>query len=116
MSFERKHTTERSSQITIHGDTVYLAGQVARDAPGASVAEQTADILERIDTYLAEAGTDKSRILTATVWMSDIERFGELNEVWNAWTVAGKSPCRACVEARLANEKYAVEIMVVAAR
>ena len=116
MSIERKHSGDRMSQIVIHGDTVYLAGQVASGAPGESVTKQTEDIVARIDGYLAEAGTDKSKLLTATLWITDMANFAEMNAVWDAWVSAGNTPCRACVEAKLASDKYDVEIMVTAAR
>jgi enamine deaminase RidA (YjgF/YER057c/UK114 family) len=116
MSIERKHSGDRMSQIVIHGDTVYLAGQVASGAPGGSVTQQTEDIVARIDGYLAEAGTDKSKLLTATLWITDMANFAEMNAVWDAWVSAGNTPCRACVEAKLASDKYDVEIMVTAAR
>ena len=116
MSIERKHVGERMSQIVIHGDTVYLAGQVASGAPGESITAQTQDILDRIDGYLAEAGTDKSKILSANLWITDMAGFAEMNVVWNAWVSPGNTPCRACVEAKLASDKYDVEIMVIAAR
>jgi enamine deaminase RidA (YjgF/YER057c/UK114 family) len=103
------------SQIVVHGDTVYLAGQVALDAPGASVADQTRDILQRIDQYLAEAGSDKSKALAATIWLSDMDTFNEMNEVWDAWVDAENAPARACVESRLAAPQFTVEIMVTAA-
>ena len=105
----------RMSQGVIHGNTVYLAGQVALGAPGASVAEQTQDILSRIDALLAEAGTDKTRILSATIWLADIANFAELNGVWDAWIVPGQTPARACVESRLATPDFTVEIGVIAA-
>ncbi len=116
MSIERKHIGERMSQVVIHGDTVYLAGQVASSAPGESVTKQTQDILARIDGYLAEAGTDKSKLLSATLWITDMTNFAEMNAVWDAWVSPGNTPCRACVEAKLASDKYDVEIMVTAAR
>jgi enamine deaminase RidA (YjgF/YER057c/UK114 family) len=104
------------SQVVIHGDTVYLAGQVASDCPGATVADQTKSILARIDSLLAEAGSDKSRVITATIWLSDMSDFNEMNAVWDAWVTSGQTPCRACVEsARLASPDYAVEIQVTAA-
>jgi enamine deaminase RidA (YjgF/YER057c/UK114 family) len=117
MSIERKRVSQRMSQIVVHGDTVYLAGMVALDRPGASVAEQTRDTLRQIDIRLAEAGTDKSRLLTAVVWLTDIETFDEMNAVWDAWVSPGNTPARACVEAKLAGpaNAYAVEIMVTAA-
>jgi enamine deaminase RidA (YjgF/YER057c/UK114 family) len=103
------------SQIVVHGNTVYLAGQVAQEAPGASVRDQTRDILQRIDQYLDEAGTEKSKVLAATIWLSDMDTFGEMNEAWDAWIDAANPPARACVEARLAAPQFTVEIMVTAA-
>jgi len=116
MSIERMHTGERMSKIVIHGDTVYLAGQVASGAPGGSVAAQTQNILDLIDGFLAEAGTDKSKLLSANLWITDMAHFAEMNAVWDAWVSPGNTPCRACVEAKLASDKYDVEIMVIAAR
>ncbi|MBT6884508.1 MAG: RidA family protein [Rhodospirillaceae bacterium] len=116
MSIERKHSGDRMSQVVIHGDTVYLAGQVAQGAPGGSVAAQTKDILARIDGFLAEAGTDKSKLLSANLWITDMANFAEMNAVWDAWVSPGNTPCRASVEAKLASDKFDVEIMVIAAR
>jgi len=116
MSIERMRVGDRMSQVVVHGDTVYLAGQVAQGAPGESMTKQTEDILARIDGYLAEAGTDKSKIITATIWITDMADFAEMNAVWDAWVSAGNTPCRACVEAKLASPKYDVEIMLSAAR
>ena len=101
------------SQAVVHGDTVYLAGQVCE---GASVGEQAQGIVDKIDRLLAEAGTDKSKALSAQVWLSDITTFEEFNAVWDAWVTPGSPPCRACVEATLALPQYNVEVMVVAAR
>jgi len=103
------------SQIVVHGNTVYLAGQVAQEAPGASVGEQTKDILQRIDQYLGEAGSDKSKILAATIWLTSMDTFAEMNEVWDAWVDPANPPARACVESRLAAPQFTVEIMVTAA-
>jgi enamine deaminase RidA (YjgF/YER057c/UK114 family) len=105
----------RMSQAVVHGNTIYLAGQVAQGAPGGSFAEQTRDILGRIDSLLAEAGSDKSKLLSATIWLSDIRGFAEMNEVWDAWVVPGSTPARATVEAKLATPQYTVEIGVIAA-
>jgi enamine deaminase RidA (YjgF/YER057c/UK114 family) len=116
MTIERKQVGPRMSQAVIHGDTVYLAGQVAFDAPGAPMAEQTTDVLARIDRLLAESGTDKSKLLAATVWITDMREFAAMNAVWDAWVTPNHPPARACVEARLASTQYCVEIMVVAAR
>jgi enamine deaminase RidA (YjgF/YER057c/UK114 family) len=103
------------SQVVVHNRTIYLAGQVARSAPGGSVTEQTRDILDRIDALLIEAGSGKENLLTATVWLADIAAFNEMNAVWDSWVVAGSTPARACVEAGLASPDYAVEIMAIAA-
>ncbi len=116
MSIERLHVGPRMSQVVIHGDTVYTAGQVAFDAPGASVADQTKDILARIDSLLAEAGSDKSKLLSATIWITDMAKFDEMNAVWDAWVSPGNTPGRACVQAQLAAPQFAVEIAVIAAR
>jgi enamine deaminase RidA (YjgF/YER057c/UK114 family) len=112
---ERLHTGPRMSQAVIHGDTVYVAGQVASD-PTADVAGQTRQVLGAIDALLAEAGSDKTRILSATIYLADIGTFGQMNSVWDAWVPAGHTPARATVEARLAAPAYKVEIQVIAAR
>ncbi|MGH7756365.1 MAG: RidA family protein [Vulcanimicrobiaceae bacterium] len=113
MTIDRIKPGPRMSQAVTHGETVYLAGQVA---DGTDVAGQTTAILAKIDALLAEAGSDKSKILSATVWLADIATFGELNSVWDAWVSPGNSPARACVESRLASPQYKVEIAVIAAR
>ncbi len=115
MSITRHHTGKRMSQIVIHGDTVYLAGQVAEDA-GADIATQTRQVLHKIDNLLAEAGSDKTRILSAQVWIASMGHFAQMNEVWDAWVPEGHAPARACIEARLANPDLLVEIGIVAAR
>jgi enamine deaminase RidA (YjgF/YER057c/UK114 family) len=116
MSIQRLRSGKRMSQAVVHGGTVYLAGQVAEAAAGASVAEQTREILAKIDALLAEAGTDKAKLLSASIWLTDISRFDEMNAVWDEWVAQGCAPARATVEARLAAPKYAVEIAVIAAR
>ena len=116
MSVERKEVGPRMSQIVIHGDTAYLAGVVARNASGKSMTEQTQDVLKSIDGYLAQAGTDKSKLLSANIWITDMAKFNEMNAVWDAWVAPGHTPARATVEAKLAAPGYNVEIMVVAAR
>ena len=116
MSVQRIQTGERMSQAVVHGDTVYLAGQVAQNAAGQSVSAQTKDILETIDRLLAEAGTDKSKLLLANIWLSDISTFNEMNQVWDAWVPPGNTPARACVESKLAAPQFTVEIMVIAAK
>lgn len=106
----------RMSQAVVHGNLVFLAGQVAQRASGASVREQTKDILARIEELLAEAGSDKTKLLSATIWLTDIATFNEMNEVWDAWVSPGNTPARACVEAKLAAPQFTVEIAIVAAR
>lgn len=115
MTIKRLDVGSRMSQGVVHGNTVYLAGQVAQKAPGGTVAEQTQGILTQIDDLLRQAGTDKSKLLSANIWLSDIGGFAEMNAVWDAWVVAGSTPCRACVESKLASPKFTVEIMVTAA-
>jgi len=111
-SITRHHTNQRMSQIVIHGDTVYLAGQVG--TAGASVADQTAGILEKIDGLLAEAGSDKTRVLQAIIWLKSMDDFAEMNGVWDAWVPEGNAPARACGSADLATPDFTVEITVIA--
>jgi enamine deaminase RidA (YjgF/YER057c/UK114 family) len=114
MTIKRIGAGPRMSSAVIHGDTVYLAGQVA-DKPVPSVAKQTKQILASIDKLLKQAGTSKKKLLKANIWLSDIRTFDEMNAVWDGWVSAGNTPARATVEARLAGPEYLVEIMVVAA-
>ena len=114
MSITRNHTGQRMSQLVIHGDTVYLAGQVADD-PGADITVQTQQILAKIDQLLAEAGSDKSKILSAQVWLTSIGHYAPMNEVWDNWVPEGHAPARACIEARLASPELLVEIGIIAA-
>lgn len=116
MSIQRIAAGPRMAKAVVHGDTVYLAGQVAGEAAGKSVAEQTADILGIIDGLLAEAGTDKSKLLMVNIWLSDMSTFAEMNAVWDKWVVAGQTPGRATVEAKLAAPQFTVEIAVIAAK
>ena len=115
MSITRHHTNQRMSQLVIHGDTVYLAGQVAKDA-SANITVQTQQVLDKVDALLAEAGSDKSKILSAQIWISNIGHFAAMNEVWDAWVPEGNAPARACIEARLASPDLLVEVGIVAAR
>jgi enamine deaminase RidA (YjgF/YER057c/UK114 family) len=115
MTIERIDVGARMSQAVVHNGTVYTAGQVAIGAPGGSIADQTADILSRIDALLAKAGSDKSKLISATIWLTDMRDFAEMNKVWDAWVVPGATPGRACVEARLATQLFNVEIGVIAA-
>ncbi len=116
MSIQRIAVGPRMSKAVVHGDTVYLAGQVADKAAGKSVAEQTADILGIIDGLLAEAGSDKSKLLMVNIWLSDMSTFAEMNGVWDTWVIAGQTPGRATVEAKLAAPQFTVEIAVIAAK
>jgi enamine deaminase RidA (YjgF/YER057c/UK114 family) len=111
---QRLHLGPRMSQAVIHGDTVYLAGQVAAD-PTRDVPGQTREVLDTIDRLLAEAGTDKTRILSATIYLADIGTFAQMNSVWDTWVPQGHTPARATVEAKLAAPAYKVEIQVIAA-
>src|SRR5215469_18291104 len=115
MAIERHKVGPRMSQAVANGSTVYLAGQVA-DTPGADVGQQTREVLRKIDELLSAAGTDNSKLLSATIWLSDMRHFNDMNAVWDAWVSPGNTPGRACVEARLAAPHWKVEIAVVAAR
>jgi len=115
MSIRRIGAGARMSKAVVHGNTVYLAGQVADKSKGASVAEQTKEIVGIIDDILKEAGCDKTKILFATIYLSDISTFAQMNSVWDTWVVAGHTPARATVEAKLAAPEYTVEIAVIAA-
>ena len=105
----------RMSEAVIHGNKIYTAGIVADTAMGKSVYEQTKDILQQIDNILAQADSDKTRILKANIWLSDITTFDQMNKAWDAWITPGKTPARATVEAKLAGAGWGVEIMIEAA-
>lgn len=114
MELRRIGAGDRLSDAVICGDRIYLSGYVPEKAAGRSVREQTADILEQIDETLREAGSDKTRILKANIWLADIATWSQMNEAWDVWVVPGRAPARATVEARLAGEGIDVEIMVEA--
>jgi len=114
MSIERMETAQRMSRIVIHNDTVYLCGQVAKDA-SAGIKEQTATMLDKVDALLEQAGSDRNNILSATVYIRDMKDFAGMNEVWDNWVPEGYAPARACVEARMARPELLVEVSVVAA-
>lgn len=112
MTIRRIEAGPRMSQAVIHGNTVYLAGQVG---DGDTVAAQTASCLAEVDRLLAAAGTDKSKILQAIIWLDDMANFAEMNSVWDKWVDGPNAPARATGEAKLAGPQYKVEIIVTAA-
>lgn len=111
----RIRSTGRMSQAVIHDDRVYLAGQVANDTD-ADITGQTRQILDKVEGLLVEAGSDKTKMLSAMIWLPDISTYDEFNAVWDSWLPVGHAPARACVESRLAGVQYLVEISIVAAR
>ena len=112
---ERINAGPRMSQAVVHGNTVYLAGLTADDSK-ADVKGQTKQILDKIDHYLKEAGTSKSKLLKANLWIKDMAMFADMNAVWNAWVDPKNPPARACVRADMARPEILVEIMVTAAK
>jgi len=111
---QRFHVGARLSEMAVHNGTVYLAGQVPDD-PTKDIAGQTAEVLANIDHLLTEAGTDKSRILMTQIFLADLADFPAMNAVWDAWVVAGQTPPRATVQARLARPEWLIEVVVTAA-
>lgn len=114
MEIRRLQPGPRMSAAVVHNGFVFLSGQVADDTQ-ADVAGQTRQVLAKIDRLLAEAGTDKTRILSANIWIAEARTFNEMNSVWDAWVAPGHTPARACVESKLAFPQYTVEIGVIAA-
>ena len=114
MRIERFHVGPRLSDMAVHNGTIYLAGQVAEDT-SQGMEGQTRQILATIDKLLAEAGSDKTRILSTTIYVTDMADFPAMNAAWDAWVVPGATPPRATVEAKLAKPAYKVEIQVIAA-
>lgn len=110
---KRIETGPRMSQAVVHGGVVYLAGQVG--TAGASITKQTQDILANVDRLLAEVGSDKTKILQTTIWLSSMDDFAEMNAVWDAWVPQGHTPARAAGESKLATPEYNVEILCIAA-
>jgi len=105
----------RYSDLVIRGNTAYFSGYVPETTLGLSVSEQTQDVLGQIEQSLVEIGSDKSRLLHATIWLAEIAFYGEMNAVWDAWVPPGQAPARVCVESRLADPAYKLEIQVIAA-
>lgn len=115
MSIQRFETNARMSQVVVHNGVAYLSGQVGSD-PDGDVKAQTAQTLEKIDRLLALAGSDRSKLLGANIWLTDIASgFADMNEAWEAWVPEGTAPARATVQSRLASDQWKVEIMVWAA-
>ena len=115
MSIKRIDTNKLMSKAVVHGNTVYLSGLTASDR-SQDVKGQCQQILDGIDHYLAEAGTDKSKLLSANLWITDMANFAEMNAVWDAWVDTDNPPCRACVESKLALPAFKVEIGIIAAK
>lgn len=103
------------SKAVVYGNFVFLSGQVAAASAGGSVTNQTRETLEIIDTILAEVGTDKNRIISATIYLTDITTFDEMNDAWNVWVSKSNPPARTTVEARPPKPEYKVEITIIAA-
>ncbi|MBV8657263.1 MAG: RidA family protein [Burkholderiales bacterium] len=115
MSIQRYHVGPRLSEIVVHNNTVYLAGQVAETTLESGAKAQTVEVLGMIDRLLGEVGSDKTKILTAQIWLTDIADYDAMNEAWSEWVPQGHTPARATVESRLASPQYKVEIKIVAA-
>lgn len=111
---QRFHVGPRLSEMAVHNGTVYLAGQVPEDGTK-DIRGQTAEVLGMIDRLLAEAGTDKRKILMAQIFLADLADFPGMNEVWDAWVPEGHTPPRATVQARLARPQWRIEVVVTAA-
>jgi len=114
IKIERLDTANRMSKAVIHNNTVYFCGQVAKDIP-ADIANQTMTTLEKIEDLLDRVGSDKSKLLSVTVYIADMKYFSAMNEVWDAWVEPGTAPARACVEAKMARPELLVEMSVIAA-
>lgn len=114
---ERKHTNARMSKIVLHGGLVYLCGQTASGGPAATgdVVVQTRETLSRVDALLEEAGCDRTRILSATIYLRDMKDFDAMNGVWESWVAQGTAPARTTVEARLGSSSLLVEVTITAA-
>jgi enamine deaminase RidA (YjgF/YER057c/UK114 family) len=111
---QRFETGTRLSEMAVHNGTVYLSGQIADDT-SANIQGQTRQVLDAIDALLAQAGSDRSRILHAQIFLPDLGDFAAMNEVWETWVTSGHAPTRATVQAALADPKWKIEIVVTAA-
>ncbi|MEO6321646.1 MAG: RidA family protein [Polaromonas sp.] len=113
---ERQHTTARMSKIVSFGELVFLCGQTAGGSDSTDITGQTQEALRRVDALLAEAGSDRTRVLSALIHIKSMDDFAAMNAVWDAWVPAGAAPVRSTVQALLANPGLLVEVTVVAAR
>ena len=114
MEIKRHETEQRMSSAVIHNGTIYLCGQVAKDS-SENMKGQTTTTLEKVDELLASVGSNRDKILSATIYIKDMSMFEEMNAVWDNWVNEGFAPARACVEANMAEEELLVEISVIAA-
>ena len=114
MTIQRMNVGKRLSEVVIHGNTVYLAGEVPDDGT-ADITGQTEQVLAKIEKLLKQAGSDKTKLLSAQIFLPDMKDFAAMNAVWEKWVVPGQTPARATIEAKLANPAYKVEIMCIAA-
>ena len=114
MSIQRHNVGKRLSEIVVHNGTVYLAGEVPDDTTK-DITGQTKEVLAKIDRLLKQVGSDKTRLLSAQIFLPDMKDFAGMNVAWEKWIVAGQTPARATIEAKLANPAYKVEIMCVSA-
>lgn len=114
MSIQRFNVGKRLSEAVVHGNTIYLAGEVPDDT-AKDVTGQTEEVLAKIDALLRKAGSDKSKILSAQIFLPDMKDFAGMNVAWEKWVVPGQTPARATIEAKLANPAYKIEIMCIAA-
>jgi enamine deaminase RidA (YjgF/YER057c/UK114 family) len=115
MTITRLHTNQRSSKIVIHNQTIYLTGQVAKDR-NSDITTQTEQVIEKVEALLEEAGSNKNKMLSVQIWLSNIAHFSAMNLVWNQWIDEGNQPARATIEARLAAPELLVEMSVIAAQ
>jgi enamine deaminase RidA (YjgF/YER057c/UK114 family) len=116
MIIQRFHVGKRMSEMAVCNKTVYLAGQVASKTIDSGIHEQTAEVLEQVERLLAEAGTDKTRILSCQIFLTDINHIEQMNQIWDSWVSLDNSPPRATVQTKLANPKWLIEVVVTAAQ
>lgn len=115
MSIDRYGVQARMSQAVVYNGVGYLSGQVSDKPEYKNVKEQTVEVLQKLEKLMAEVGSDKTKVLMANIWLSDIASFNEMNAVWDEWVADGHAPSRATVEAKLATPNHKVEIAFVVA-